>query len=82
MPAPVINKPPYFGSPLATTLVIQISLTPQAWNYKLPSINDDNGFPVTLTADFGSASFLYLNDKNSINIDDISVGGSSNIKAG
>jgi hypothetical protein len=45
----------------------------ESWSFPLPKIMDDDGQPVTLSVNFGTAgSFCYLNDVTSIDIDDIS----------
>ena len=54
----------------------------ESWTFILPKAVDDDGDTVTVTADLGySGNFVVLNSPTSIDIDDISEGG-SNIREG
>ena len=54
----------------------------EAWSFTLPKVIDPDGDPVTITADLGfAANFVVFNSPESIEISDISEGG-SNIRDG
>jgi len=54
----------------------------QSWSFTLPKYVDPDGDPVTITADLGfAANFVVFNSPESIEISDISEGG-SNIRNG
>jgi hypothetical protein len=55
------NNLPYFEPKLTGSATIQKTKEPTSWTLKLPGFIDLDNDPVTLTADFGSASnFLTL----------------------
>ena len=57
--------------------------TPQSWSFAIPKAFDEDNDPVTVTANFGfAANFVEMNSPDSIEIEDISEGGTSNIREG
>ena len=46
---------------------------PEKWSFKLPSIQDLNNDPVTLTVNFGDANFIQVFGTESLNITDVSM---------
>lgn len=73
------NNLPYFEPKLMGSATIQKTKDPTSWTLKLPGFIDLDNDPVTLTANFGSASnFLVLEGQNIV-CDDISK---ATLKAG
>ena len=46
---------------------------PEKWSFKLPSIQDLDNDPVTLTVNFGDANFIQVFGTESLNITDVSM---------
>lgn len=73
------NNLPYFEPKLVSLATIQKTKTAASWSLTLPKIVDKDAKDiVTLSADFGGASFLSLNGTSSLECPDIS----KNIQAG
>jgi hypothetical protein len=70
------NKLPYFTQKLQDTLFVQMTQSPEIWSLKLPSFADDDGDKVTLTWDFGAATFVQMRE-GLLKIEDISTSLSS-----
>lgn len=76
----LINKHPYFETNLVGSQTIQMlnAGDSKSWSFALPKASDLDGDPVTITADLGyAANFVVFNSPTSIDIEDISEGGSS-----
>jgi hypothetical protein len=67
-----VNSPPYFEPALATNVEVEMTLKSAVWNYKLPQIKDDDGDTVSLSINFGTASFVQQPDDTTISIPDTS----------
>lgn len=52
------NQFPYFSPKLLSTITVQMSNKPTTWKYPYPTIIDKDGDLVSVTGNFGAATFV------------------------